>query len=102
MHQFIRYKSQSTCNLHTGDTQNNMQPSNYYDEEDPLGDDEYIQSGGEDGSRSSRRPHVAQQQQFPWGSRFPPPPTWTPVPAQQYVVLPKVKLPSFWPKDPNS
>ena len=73
-----------------------------YDEEDPPGDDNYIQAGGEDGTRSSRRPQLAQQQQLPRGSRFPPPPTWTPAPAQQHVTPPKVKLPPFWPKDPNS
>ena len=78
-----------------------MQPSNYYNEEDPQGNDDYIKSGGEDGTRSSCRPHAAQQQQFPRGSRFPLPPMWTLVPTQQHVAPPKVKLPPFWPKKPN-
>ena len=35
---------------------------------------------------------MAQQQQFPKGIRFPPPPMWTPTHTQQHMALPKVKL----------
>ena len=43
-----------------------------------------------------------QQKQLPQGSSFPLPSMWTLAPSQQHLALPKVKLPPFWPKDPNS
>ena len=51
----------------------NMQQHIFYDEEKNPSDDDYIWAGGEDGTRNLRRPTAAQQQQLPWGSRFPPP-----------------------------
>ena len=64
--------------------------------------DDYVQVGGEDDSRSLHRPHAARQQQFPQGFRFPPLPMWTPAHTQQHVAPHNVKLPPFWPKDPSS
>ena len=49
-----------------------MQQQYYSDEEGPLGDDNYSQVGGEGRTWITRRPHAAQQQQFPQGFRFPP------------------------------
>ena len=43
-----------------------------------------------------------QQEHLPQGSSFPLPSMWTLAPSQQHLALPKVKLPPFWPKDPNS
>ena len=91
--------SQYTCNLHTGDTQKNMQQANYHAKEGPPVDDDYTWAGGEDRTNSNSRSHA----QPPTGaSRFPPPPTWTSVPTQRHVAPPEVKLPPFWAKDPHS
>ena len=64
----------STANHHTGDNTENTQPSNFYDEEGPLGDEEYIRLGSKDGFsiRSTRRSDRTQQQPSSQGFRFPP------------------------------
>ena len=68
----------------------NTQHSNYYDDEGPLGEDNFSRENGEYGDWSSQ-----QQQQY---IQIPPPPSvWT-----QHVAPAKVRLPPFWTKDTHS
>ena len=75
---------QSTCNLHTVDTQRMNTQQQWYStlmKKAPRVTTS-IPTGGKDGDRNSYRAHAEQQQQFPWGFQFPPLPTWTPAPAR--------------------